>query len=642
VVHTHSPLPAAVARLLPTARGAAFVHTEHSAWTRYASPTRLANLVTFGRNRQVFAISEGVARSIRRPRWALRVQMPPVEVLYHGIDTDDVRRGPDARRAGRALLDLPDDAVVLGTVGNLVAKKDHRGLIEAFHLLADDRPALHLVVVGGGVLEDELRSQAAATGLADRIHLLGQRPDVAALLPGFDVFALGSRHEGLGLSLIEAMASGVPVVATEVDGVPEVVTHDVDGLLVPPGRPDALAGAVADLLDDPERASRLVAAGLASATRFSIPAAVARMQHVYDSVLRDEAPLAAPRPPTTGHRRARTDDRDVTIRRATPDDDAAVLALLDLALGGGPTGRRSPELFAWKHRQNPFGPSDAFVAELDGELVGYRTFMRWRWRAGPRLYDAVRAVDTATHPDHAGRGIFTRLTMGALDEIGTGADLVFNTPNDKSRPGYLKMGWTQVGVVPVAIRPVHPVRFARGFRDVRSNAAAPVIACALDPAGDVLADPRIGDLISESMVHDGRIATDTSVDHLRWRYDAPGLDYRAVAVERGGALAAVAIGRPRARGRLAELTLSEVIVRPGDRSAADEVLGAVIRASGCDHVATVVRPGLGLAGVHRAHGFLPVPGRGGMVLTVRPIGAVAPDPRRPSSWSLALGDLEVF
>src|SRR6185295_3366058 len=101
----------------------------------------------------------------------------------------------------------------------------------------------------------------------------------------------------------------------------------------------------------------------------------------------------------------------------------------------------------------PFGPSPSWVA-LDGErIIGFRTFMRWEFEHEGRVRRAVRAVDTATHPDYQGRGIFSTLTRAGLDEMrADGVDYVFNTPNDNSRPGYLKMGWQTVGRLPVSVR----------------------------------------------------------------------------------------------------------------------------------------------------------------------------------------------
>jgi GNAT superfamily N-acetyltransferase len=130
-----------------------------------------------------------------------------------------------------------------------------------------------------------------------------------------------------------------------------------------------------------------------------------------------------------------------------------VLSLLQAAVGWVPDEQYA-RFFEWKHAENPFGASPAWVA-LDGDrLVGFRTFLRWGFTWGERSVKGVRAVDTATHPDYQGRGVFSRLTRMALEELmSEGVDFVFNTPNEKSRPGYLKMGWHVVGRLPVLARP---------------------------------------------------------------------------------------------------------------------------------------------------------------------------------------------
>ena len=148
--------------------------------------------------------------------------------------------------------------------------------------------------------------------------------------------------------------------------------------------------------------------------------------------------------------------------RAWHDDDLPhVLELLQAALGGGPAGVRPAEFFRWKHLENPFGRSFMLVAEADGRIIGLRAFMRWRFRADDRVVHAVRAVDTATHPDYQGRGVFSMLTRRAIEEMRGEVELIFNTPNEKSLPGYLKMGWQSVGRVPILVRPQHPVRLVR-------------------------------------------------------------------------------------------------------------------------------------------------------------------------------------
>ena len=335
----------------------------------------------------------------------------------------------------------------------------------------------------------------------------------------------------------------------------------------------------------------------------------------------------------------------LTVRPLTEADRPAALELIELSLAGGPTGHRSTEFFDWKHVANVFGPSLGLVATDDaGTLVGLRLFMRWRFEIAGRIVEAARPVDTATHPDHRGRGIFRTLTMAALEHL-PAETLIFNTPNDQSRPGYLKMGWSVVGKLPVHVRVVRPVRFAT--RVARSRAAigtsGEAVDCSLPAVAGPLDDPGLPDLLTEVAGDPdvlNALATRRDPAFLHWRYAAaPGLDYRAATVHEGGRLVGLAIGRPRRRGGLSELTLSEVLVRPGDSRTARRLLRAV-SSSGCDHVAThssvpAVRSAL------RSSGFLPVP-RAGMVLTAFPRAPLPVDPCDAQSWRLSLGELEVF
>ena len=142
----------------------------------------------------------------------------------------------------------------------------------------------------------------------------------------------------------------------------------------------------------------------------------------------------------------------MTIRPATPQDIPQIVDLLRLSLGDVST-TKSERYWRWKHVDNPFGASHILLAEEDGVLVGVRAFMQWRWTDGQRQYTALRAVDTATHPEYRGRGIFKKLTLQLIAErTEAGDDFIFNTPNEQSKPGYLKMGWREVGKLPVALR----------------------------------------------------------------------------------------------------------------------------------------------------------------------------------------------
>jgi glycosyltransferase involved in cell wall biosynthesis len=294
VVHTHMPLPAAVARLALPGRRPAFVHTEHNMWGRYRPPTRWANALTYRRNARAIAVSDGVAGSIR--------SSVPVDVVVHGTDPALALGGADAvsaRAATREDLGIDPEAPVIGTVGNFTAKKDQAGLLRAVATLpAGRRPAPVLVLVGLGPLEADLRTLADELGIAERVLFAGSRDDVFALLPAFDVFALSSRFEGLPIALLEAMASGVAPVATTVGGIPEVVTDGRDGLLVPPGDVDALAGALARLVADDALRARIGDQARSRAGDFDLVHAVRRAEDVYRRALaRDRRPLSSPPAP---------------------------------------------------------------------------------------------------------------------------------------------------------------------------------------------------------------------------------------------------------------------------------------------------------------------------------------------------------
>ena len=336
----------------------------------------------------------------------------------------------------------------------------------------------------------------------------------------------------------------------------------------------------------------------------------------------------------------------VHIRPWQDGDLPSVLDLLQASLGEGAEGSRSERFFRWKHLDNPFGPSFMLIAESDGRPVGLRAFMRWRFRAGGRTVTAVRAVDTATHPDHQGQGIFSRLTRQAITTLHDEVELVFNTPNEKSLPGYLKMGWRTVGRIPIVIGTRRPLRVARGFRSIRDSVTPswPKPEQTSETAADALADalPIAGLLSARQHGASERIATDDSLEYLRWRYaSAPFLDYRAIRDEGSDGLRGLAIFRLRPRGRLWECTVAELIVEDGDVRTAGRLLRRIGKTAGADHVAASFPTGSAQASAARRHGFLRAPG--GLTMVVNPLaGDIRPDPMRQSSWALRLGDLEVF
>ncbi len=224
---------------------------------------------------------------------------------------------------------------------------------------------------------------------------------------------------------------------------------------------------------------------------------------------------------------------DLVVRAANPGDLPAVLDLLRAAMHRG-DDERFDALFRWKHLDNAFGPSPAWVA-VDGErIAAVRYLMRWEFERGSHVYRAVRAVDTATHPDYQGRGLFTKLTMGALADLeAEGVDFVFNTPNDQSRPGYLKMGWVLLGTLAVPSRPLTPLGATRMLRArVPAEHFSIDVRCA-ESAADVLADGIAVDRLLAARGPSDRFRTRASIDFLRWRFGGSLLQYRAVTDRRG-------------------------------------------------------------------------------------------------------------
>ncbi|QNN52185.1 glycosyltransferase [Nocardioides mesophilus] len=278
VVHLHSPLVAGVTRLvvrtLPRDARPALVSTEHNAWDSYSRPTRFLNASLHRSDRRRWAVSTRVRESMW-PR-----QRDGVDVLVHGIVLDDVSTGADREALRRELGAGPDDVVAV-TVANFRHEKGYPDLLHAAAVAFAEEPRLRLVIVGQGPLEDEVRRLHAELELGERCRIEGYRDDVMRLLGAADVFVMASHYEGFPIALMEAMASGLPVVATRVGGIPDAVTDGQEGLLLEPRDPHALAAALVDLTRDPGRRQAMAARARARGQGFDVRTAVAATETAY-------------------------------------------------------------------------------------------------------------------------------------------------------------------------------------------------------------------------------------------------------------------------------------------------------------------------------------------------------------------------
>lgn len=184
----------------------------------------------------------------------------------------------------RELLGLPPDARVVGTIASLTAEKDYGNLLAAATHLVEARRDVVVACVGGGPLLEEMRERARTGDLRGRVHFLGERADAIELAADFDVFVLASRFEGLPVVLMEALALGLPIVATDAGGVPEIVVDGVTGRCVPRRSPEKLAGAVLELLSDREAAARFAARAREHSHVFSVERLGAGLTRIYDEV----------------------------------------------------------------------------------------------------------------------------------------------------------------------------------------------------------------------------------------------------------------------------------------------------------------------------------------------------------------------
>jgi glycosyltransferase involved in cell wall biosynthesis len=215
-------------------------------------------------------------------------------VIPSGVDTDLVRPGRD-RAAAKAHLALSPTTPVIGTVGRLEPRTGTDTLLAAVAALRAERPDVALVVVGEGPLRAELEARARELGIASAVRFLGDRTDVDEVLAALDAFVLPSRTEGMSNALLEAMAMGLPVIATAVGGTPEVIADGRSGRLVPADEPERMAAAIARVLADVVGARRLgIAARAVVEERYGARSMVRRLEAVYGRVAGEAEPDATP------------------------------------------------------------------------------------------------------------------------------------------------------------------------------------------------------------------------------------------------------------------------------------------------------------------------------------------------------------
>jgi glycosyltransferase involved in cell wall biosynthesis len=218
--------------------------------------------------------------------------------VHEGVQVEAIAAQPPAN-VHRELW-LPAGAPIVGNIAALVAHKGQRYLVEAAPAIVRARPDTQILIFGEGELRPALQRQIKSLGLDHNVKLVGFRPDIRSLLGGLDVFVMSSLTEGLGTSILDAMAASRPVVATTAGGIPETVVDGVTGLLVPPGHAAPLAEAITALLGDPARRQAMGAAGLARVReQFTVDRMVDATLAVYERVADRRREEGTPGPPVS-------------------------------------------------------------------------------------------------------------------------------------------------------------------------------------------------------------------------------------------------------------------------------------------------------------------------------------------------------
>jgi glycosyltransferase involved in cell wall biosynthesis len=282
IVHFHSPYVAGIARLvvlsMPEGERPRTMSTEHNVWTDFPIPSRVLNAATFPLDHAHIAVSRAVRESV------IRRFRNHVEVVTQGVPVEDVRRHLEGRDEARRMLGVGEDEVLAGTVANLRPPKGYPDLLRAARAVAAKGLPVRFIAVGRGEAEAELRRLHGELRLGSRFRFLGYRDDAVHVLAGCDLFVLPSLYEGVPVAVLEALAMGLPVVSTPVGTVPDVISDGVEGCLVPPSDPAALASAIEDVAGNPARRRQMADAAFRKGTELDIRRTTRRVEEIYREV----------------------------------------------------------------------------------------------------------------------------------------------------------------------------------------------------------------------------------------------------------------------------------------------------------------------------------------------------------------------
>lgn len=336
----------------------------------------------------------------------------------------------------------------------------------------------------------------------------------------------------------------------------------------------------------------------------------------------------------------------MTIRPATDQDLPLILALSKQSLGEL-GGIRTEEYWRWKHQQNPFGKSPVLLAFEGEKLIGLRAFMQWRFRYEGKTVQAFRAVDTATHPEHQGKGIFSKLTMALVDQLKDREPaIIFNTPNQKSMPGYIKMGWKEIGKtrLRVCVHPFNILQHQFDFYWRQLFQWRKVLRPDANSPAPIIFPDDIEALLTEwQNAHPQVVMTNYSLPYLQWRYQQIPMLHYGLKVSRQAGSTCLIIYRLKQSNSICELRLVEVFYTGPDRKTVVRTAIHELVETVKPDVTTVLADGQGELDALLPFGFFKADKRG-LTITGRRVNddgleVLVGD---YGKWSFTSGGLELF
>ncbi|MCY3844125.1 MAG: glycosyltransferase [Acidobacteria bacterium] len=280
ILHLHGYGATTFGRLAAARRGWPALLHEHANLTDTPWFQKVADRLLAPHTDLAIAVSRSTAEFVTRARLVPEAR---TRVVYLGAPVDDFAGGrtPEEVRSVRSGLGLPAEGPVVGTITRLMPAKGNEYLVEAARTVLDEVPDAHFCIVGEGELASDLEALARRLGVAGRVRFAGYTRDVAGALAAFDVVAFPSLWEGTPLTAFEALAAGRPIVATDADGLSDILHHDRDAIIVPKRNPGALAQALVALLRAPDRRAELAAAAAVTGAAYDIGVFVRKLERLY-------------------------------------------------------------------------------------------------------------------------------------------------------------------------------------------------------------------------------------------------------------------------------------------------------------------------------------------------------------------------